>query len=458
MNILQRIYMKFLTPLYNYIDSKSIQLQGEIEEKKSQLQEEIEEKRLQLQNEVEGIKNSIQYFSDTMAEKSFLIDTNLEELKEHKFALKRLEIQIDNLYVDNCGGRVLQVVPVLKSGDAVGNYALLIHETLKRAGIMSEIYSYDNKTEYTWVQNAEHLKAGKSDIILLHMAAENDFAELLQAYKAKKVLFYHNITPPQFFKEFDAFAETSTKRGLEQVKNLVGKIDYCFTDSQFNRKDLERIGFTCPIYVVSIPLDNSLLQITESQRVKRMISDGKKNILFVGRVVPNKCLEDVIRSYKKYKEIYEKNVRLILVGNYNEEDNYFKFLEKCSGDEEDILFTKHISISDLVTYYRYASLFLCMSEHEGFCVPLIEAMAFHVPIIAYDSTAISETLGNGGWLVGEKDFEMIAKMINQIMEDLEKREEMKQHQKEIIKRYEIKRFARDIVELISRIAKEEDND
>jgi glycosyltransferase involved in cell wall biosynthesis len=127
----------------------------------------------------------------------------------------------------------------------------------------------------------------------------------------------------------------------------------------------------------------------------------------------------VIKAYALYKKYYNQKSRLILVGSSNGYENYRRRLEiyVSTLELEDVIMTGHIKFNQILAYYRLADIFLCQSEHEGFCVPLVEAMYFNVPVIAYDSTAIGGTLGGSGILMKEKDALLTAGMIDRLVRD-----------------------------------------
>ena len=126
----------------------------------------------------------------------------------------------------------------------------------------------------------------------------------------------------------------------------------------------------------------------------KLYDDDYVNILFTGRVVPNKKQEDVIEAFYYYKRFIQPKSRLILVGSFAGIDKYHDQLEAYVNKLglEDVIFTGQIKFDEILAYYQLADLFLCMSEHEGFCVPIVEAMYFNVPVIARDTSAIAWTL------------------------------------------------------------------
>ena len=156
------------------------------------------------------------------------------------------------------------------------------------------------------------------------------------------------------------------------------------------------------------------------------------NIVFTGRIAPNKKQEDVIKAFYCYKKYYDSSARLFLVGSYKEDDEYYQKLKEYVWrlGVKDVYFTGHIKFNQILAYYKIADVFLCMSEHEGFCVPLVEAMFFDVPIIAYNSTAIPSTLGGSGILLDDKNPIIAAKMIDILVNDAELRQKVLKNQRE----------------------------
>ena len=173
------------------------------------------------------------------------------------------------------------------------------------------------------------------------------------------------------------------------------------------------MGYTCPMKVLPILIRFEDYEQEPDADVIRKYSDGATNLLFVGRMAPNKKVEDVISAFAYYKEHYDKTARLFLVGSFQETDLYYQYLQKHIKKlgTHDVIFSGHISFQAVLAYYKIADVFLCMSEHEGFCVPLVEAMYFGVPIVAYDSSAIADTLGGAGILLKNKDLKKTASYI-----------------------------------------------
>lgn len=352
--------------------------------------------------------------------------------------------------------RIIQLVSSLNFGDAVGNDALAIKHMLEGAGYATAIFTFavHPKIKEENVYNIDLLpELTEDDIIIYHYASEDGFQKLIEETTAKVVLRYHNVTPPEFFHGYDEKAETITRKGLAQIKSMRDAIDYGIVVSDFNKKDLIDMGYQCPISVIPILIPFKDYERQPDENVISRYSDGKTNIVFVGRIVPNKKIEDVIACFAAYKENYNSTARLFLVGNYQETDRYYQYLQeyikKCGV--EDVIFPGHIAFDAILAYYKIADVFLCMSEHEGFCVPLVEAMFFETPIVAYASTAIPGTLGGSGVLVETKEPEMVAETMNQVMQDTEYRSEILKKQNERLKDFAYESIRGQILDEIEKV-------
>jgi glycosyltransferase involved in cell wall biosynthesis len=255
-------------------------------------------------------------------------------------------------------------------------------------------------------------------IHIYHFAVPSPITYTFKEAQGRKVIIYHNITPPHFFEGFSDELVTITSTGRHEIKLLAESTDLGLADSEFNRLELVTYGYK-KTGVLPILLDFSKYENSADQQVLEQYDHTKVNILFVGRIAPNKRHEDLIKAFTVYKKYVNADSRLLLVGKYNSQEMYVKLLHELIADLEvgDIHFSGHVTVEKLIAYYQIADVLLCMSEHEGFCVPAVESFYFHVPILAYNCTALPYTLGNSGILFHEKRYDEIAEMIQFLVED-----------------------------------------
>jgi glycosyltransferase involved in cell wall biosynthesis len=171
--------------------------------------------------------------------------------------------------------------------------------------------------------------------------------------------------------------------------------------------------------VLPIVLDLDSYRRPASPVVRRLYDDGRTNILFVGRVIPNKKIDDLIRVFALYQRLFDRHSRLLLVGDYRGHEKYYDRLQDLVRERgaEEVVFTGQVDDDELRAAYASADLFLCLSEHEGFCVPLLEAMAFGVPVVAFDAGAVRETLRGGGVLLRDKAPAVVAGLVRRLLTD-----------------------------------------
>lgn len=339
--------------------------------------------------------------------------------------------------------KILQLLPSLHYGDAVGNDAVALHHFLTEEGCDTHIYAeqIDQRIPDGIASSYTKLPVlSAEDIVMYHFAIGSPVMEkILCSLPAHKFMIYHNITPAKYFTPYNKIAEEAADEGRKSLRSMAEFFEYCIADSAYNKEDLRFEGYTCPIDVVPIMIpfadydkDANHLLLEKYQH------DEMVNFLFVGRIVPNKKQEDVIKTFAYYHKNISANSRLFLVGNYQGMELYYQRLvryAKVLDIADAVFFTGHTSFADILAYYRMADVFLCMSEHEGFCVPLLEAMYFEVPIVACDAAAVSETLGDGGILVNTRRPDVIAKVIDRVLKDKHLCNTLVRNGKERLKNY-----------------------
>ena len=321
--------------------------------------------------------------------------------------------------------RVVQLLPTVSCGDAVSNDALALEGVIAGMGLETAVYAdiIDKRLPAGRVQSTGKLgRPDLRDVIIYHKSTGTELDKRLAGLDCRKLMIYHNITPPEFFRPYNTEAAALTAYGCEGLDRLRGRVDMCLAVSEFNKRGLIERGYTCPIEVRPILIPFSDYDKEPDERIMRHFGDGRTNILFVGRIAPNKHQEDVIKAFYFYKK-HDPDARLILAGSCAGFENYadrLKTYVRALG-LDGVVFTGHASFPEILAYYRTASAFLCMSRHEGFCVPLIEAMYFDVPVIALDAAAVGETLGGSGMLLSDSDPLFAAKVLERVLEDGELR-------------------------------------
>lgn len=317
---------------------------------------------------------------------------------------------------------VNQWVPSVHRGDAVGDHARRVRDLLRAWGHESGIFamSADESLDAD-VQSWEEPEARDGDITILHFATASPMSAAFGTVPGARVLHYHNVTPARFFAPFDAGLARVAAAARTELADLAGRVDLAVGDSEYNRRELESLGFR-RTEVVPILLD--LGRLTGAPRVPAlewMLQDGLANILFVGRMAPNKRLEDHIRLAEHYMRYVDAFYRFIFVGRYDVVPGYYESVRAMMATyrmvPDRFWFTGPVPDRELAAYYRNAHAYVSLSEHEGFCVPLVEAMAMDVPVLAYADAAVPETLGGAGVSFRPKDLEFAAELLGGLIYD-----------------------------------------
>jgi glycosyltransferase involved in cell wall biosynthesis len=298
-----------------------------------------------------------------------------------------------------------QFLPNLAYGDAISNHALWIRKSLRDLGYNSEIY-----VRFIDPRCASECRVfspgslAESDAAVYHHSVGSEITSHLLGFRGPRCLIYHNITPPEYYAPYRPdFAEV-LRSGKRDLSSLADHFPLSYAVSRYNAEELRGAGFREP-RVMPLPVDPGVWTIRADQTVMEELQDGRTNLLYVGRMAPNKKQDDLIRAFESYLS-FEPDARLILVGKAEDADPYYAYVTELVRQyqlEEHVLLPGNIDAAQLAAYYSCADLFWSMSEHEGFCVPLVEAMWFDVPVLAYRSTAIPETLGEAGLMFTDKD-------------------------------------------------------
>ncbi len=315
--------------------------------------------------------------------------------------------------------RVHQLLAALSYGDAIGNESLAIQAHLRRAGYESDIFAESVHPRMAHLARplSEYEEvSGPETVCLFHFSIGSAAGRLIHAAPDRLVVIYHNITPAHFFLGFHPHLAGLCYHGRRELSGFAERAILGLGDSEYNRQELQDAGFTNTA-VLPIVLDFEAYRRPPSPVVGRLYRDGRTNLLFVGRIIPNKRIDDLIRVFACYQRYVEPRSRLLLVGDHRGHEHYYDRLQEMVRDLRlsEVVFSGHVDDDELMAYYQAADLFLCLSDHEGFCVPLQEAMHFGLPVVAYDAGAVRETLHGGGVLLREKEPLAVAELIQSVL-------------------------------------------
>lgn len=307
--------------------------------------------------------------------------------------------------------RIHQFSAGFNPGDAISNEILAIQSILEKKGYPGNIYAKNiglHLKEPKKVRKYYKYQYSRGDMIIYHHSIHSSVLDFVLNNPAPKFMIYHNVTPHHFFESYDLKLTHYVKKGREELQTLKGKFTTYFADSKYNKDELLELGFK-NVHVLPIIYNFEKLENRVSQK-----SDCK-NIIFVGRIAPNKKQDDLIRFAKIFKDYFYQNFKLHLVGYCSEELHLYKkeldYMVQFYQLENHVFFSDYIEDNKLQEYYQNADLFISMSEHEGFCVPLLESMFYKLPIIAYQAGAVKDTLNGAGIVFNQKDFMKICELV-----------------------------------------------
>lgn len=317
---------------------------------------------------------------------------------------------------------VHQWVPAAHHGDAVGDNARALRALFRRLGHDSDLFALSIDDDLRGdVRPWTDPESRQADVTILHFAMPSPMSEALATLPGARVLCYHNVTPPAFFAPYDEGITRLTVLGRRELADLAGRVDLAVGVSEYNRQELEDLGFA-PTGVLPLLLDPDRLRAQPAvPAIERLLQDGLTNILFVGRIAPNKKIEDHIRLAEQYKRYVDVYYRFIFVGHDQAVPRYAAAVRALIAEyrmlPDRFWFTGPVPEAELAAYYRNAHAYVSLSEHEGFCVPLVESMAMDVPVLAYAAAAVPETLGGAGVTFAPKDLEYAAELLGGLIYD-----------------------------------------
>jgi glycosyltransferase involved in cell wall biosynthesis len=351
---------------------------------------------------------------------------------------------------------VNQWVPAAHTGDAIGDSARRVRDLVRELGHEADIFALTIDEDLRGdIREFADPAARRGDITNFHYALPSLMTEAFARLPHGRVLQYHNITPAHFFAPYEPHIFRLLALGRHELQTLAGRTDVALGDSEYNRRELEGMGFSnTGVFPIAVDLGR-LRRAPRRPALEKMLSDGLLNFLFVGRVVPNKKIEDHIKLAEHYKRYVDTDYRFIFVGKTDGVPRYYDTVRALVAEyqmpADRFWFTGPVPEEDLATFYRHARAYISLSEHEGFCVPLLEAMAADVPVLAYGSTAVPDTLGGAGVCFTPKDLEMAAELLGELAYNPDLRARVIAGQRRRLEDFGDARIRRDVTALLSTV-------
>jgi glycosyltransferase involved in cell wall biosynthesis len=324
--------------------------------------------------------------------------------------------------------RIALLAPLLTPGDAITNDILGMYAALEKSGSEVRIYAAETDLKEPKVRHVSKINSflrESSDILIYHYSIGWEPAlELLRKKRCRRVVKYHNVTPPEFFAPWSEAYEVACRGGRAQLRAVAdSRADLYLSDSEYNMRELIDYGADEEASAPLAPFHHidRLHSLDADLSVLNAYRDARTNILMVGRVAPNKGHASLIEAFALYHRYYNNQSRLLIVGKEDRRlasySEHLRGIVKGFGLQDAVVFTGEVSDQQLKAYYLLSHMFMIMSEHEGFCVPLVEAMAMKIPVVAYGSSAIPQTLGGAGLLWDEHDPHLLAESANFLIKD-----------------------------------------
>jgi glycosyltransferase involved in cell wall biosynthesis len=331
---------------------------------------------------------------------------------------------------------VHQLLAGFAAGDAISHEATAIRDLCRHHHISSEIFAPPDRIAPESKQECrplEEYRQGPSDIAICHYSIASPVTEAFLSSPAKKAVIYHNITPAEFYRPFDATITEQLTQARAGLKDTVLRADAVWADSAFNASELRAMGVE-NVKVFPLLFTPAILDLPPDPAVLGRFATPMKNILFVGRLAPNKCIEDLITAFAWFNKRIEPQSRLLIVGSDRSTSAYFAMLKMYAGELElpNVCFQRFASPEGLSAYYNLAHLFVTTSRHEGYCLPLVEAMYKGVPAIARRTGGTPEAMGGAGVLYDGLKPEELAELFAFVLtDDAVRREILESQQKRI---------------------------
>lgn len=309
-------------------------------------------------------------------------------------------------------------------GDAISAESLNIRRVLREWGFQSEIYSWPDHMHpevHGECKPVSEFDPAATSLLIYHFSIGSSLTGYALDFPGKKIMIYHNITPGHYFRRYNFDIARQLDEGRKQLASIVDAFDLALADSEFNRTELESLGYrnTGVLPILFEPRHSAIRHLKSEVSLLPLLEENLTTIFFVGRLAPNKKAEDLVRTFGLYQKFYNPRSRLVWVGSWGALELYYLELQWMIRDLglKNVHFTGHISEAAKLTCFEKADLFASASDHEGFCVPVLESFHHGKPVVAFAAGAIPETVGDAGLVLPERDPGCFAEAIDRVVTD-----------------------------------------
>lgn len=317
---------------------------------------------------------------------------------------------------------VHQIIPVLATHDAVGGHTLRVQSALQQHGIRSEIFA---EVIVGGVASARRLSefdsaGGGADLLIYQASTGSDSADWLLRRSEPFAVNHHNMTPAHFFDRWAPEAADNMRRARNQLRAMAPRSVAGLADSAFNAVELEELGYQdVSVTPLLLGLGAELPSVDPRTQAHLTATRAGAHWLFVGRMAPNKCQHDVVAAFAIFRKLYDPGARLTLVGSpaaVSYQEAILRLADEL-GLGTAVTLLSGLNDEELAAYYEDADVFVCLSEHEGFCVPIIEAFRHATPVVALAEAAVPDTAGAAAVLLDDKDPLLVASAVHEVLAD-----------------------------------------
>ena len=331
-----------------------------------------------------------------------------------------------------------QIAAGFAAGDAISLEAVALRDACRALGAASEIYVPADRTApdcRTAVRPLDEYRPGAGELLIFHYSIQSPATEAFRRSPARKVAIYHNVTPADYFRAFDEPLATQLAAARRELADVVGAADAVWADSAFNAAEVAALGAR-DVRVFPLLFAARAFDVPADPAVRQVLGGPAKKILFVGRIAPNKCVEELIEAFAWYHQCLERRSELILVGSERSCPRYFAMLRMYAAELDlmAVRFVRYASPAGLIAYYEAADLFATASRHEGYCLPVVEAMFKGVPVLARTVGGVPEAMDGAGVAFDETSPEQLACLMHRMISDSALRNEILASQQARIRR------------------------